>query len=109
MGAWSVVLSPRAESEVRALPPDMQARFLRVAELLETFGPQHVGRPHVRPLENKLWEMRLSGQSGIARAIYFAASGQRVVVVRAFVKKSQKTPQREIAIARQRMQEWQSG
>ena len=39
---------------------------------------------------------------GISRAIYVTATGQRVVIVRAFVKKTQQTPQRELDIARQR-------
>jgi phage-related protein len=44
-------------------------------------------------------EMRLKGRSGIARALYLTALGQRVVIVRAFVKKTQKTPRREIDLA----------
>lgn len=55
---WTVSLIPEAESELMRMPADIRARFLRVAELLETFGPQQVGMPHVRPLEGKLWEMR---------------------------------------------------
>jgi len=56
-------------------------------------------------LENKLWELRLKGRSGIARAIYVTVSGQKVVIVRAFVKKTQKTPISELAIARERVKE----
>jgi phage-related protein len=46
--------------------------------------------------------MRLKGKAGIARALYVTASGQRVVVVRVFVKKTQKTPPAEIRLALQR-------
>jgi phage-related protein len=56
----------------------------------------------VKHLEGKLWELRMTGRDGIARAIYVTASGRRVIVVRVFVKKTQKTPQRELDIARQR-------
>jgi hypothetical protein len=60
---WAVeVLNDLVEAELLSLPKDMQARFLRIAELLESFGPQRVGLPHVRPLGEKLWEMRLSGR-----------------------------------------------
>jgi Phage derived protein Gp49-like (DUF891) len=63
---WAVdVLNQTVESELLALPKDMQARFLRISELLESFGPQQVGMPHVRPLGQKLWEMRMTGASGI--------------------------------------------
>jgi mRNA-degrading endonuclease RelE of RelBE toxin-antitoxin system len=54
MGNWTVAVHRLAEPELQALPADMKARFLRIAELLEDFGPQHVGMPHVRPLEGKL-------------------------------------------------------
>jgi phage-related protein len=54
---------------------------------------------------DKLWELRLTGKDGIARAIYITATGRRVVIVRIFVKKTQKTPPREIELARQRAKE----
>ena len=44
---WSVILHPQAEPELEALPSDMQASFLHIAELLEEFGPQRVGLPHI--------------------------------------------------------------
>jgi phage-related protein len=66
---------------------------------------QSLGEPHVKHLEDKLWELRLTGRDGIARALYVTAIGQRVVVVRAFVKKSQKTPRSEIELALRRAKE----
>lgn len=103
---WTVILTTEAEAEINALPADIRARFLHIAELLESFGPQHVREPHVKPLEKKLWEMRMRGKDGIARAIYFAAEGRRLVVVRAFVKKTSQTPRREITLALMRMKGW---
>jgi len=102
---WTVELIEAAERELRALPADLQAHFLHVAEMLEEAGPQEVGLPLVRPLERKLWEMRLKGKGGIARAVYFAATGRRLVVVRVFAKKTQATPRREIELALRRMAE----
>ncbi len=61
--------------------------------------------PHVKHLEGKLWEMRMKGRDGIARAVYVTASAERVVVVHAFVKKTQKTPRRALEIARMRAKE----
>jgi phage-related protein len=109
MADWQVILTDRAQAELRALPADMRARFLRIAEMIEMFGPEHVGMPHVRPLGDKLFEMRMTGRAGIARAIYFLARGKQVVVVRAFVKKSQKTPKREITLAHRRKEQWSDG
>jgi len=103
---WTVEPPNEAvEAELLALPADMQGRFLRISDLLQTFGPQHVGMPHVRPLRNKLWEMRFAGRAGIGRAIYVAAPGRRLVVLHAFVKKSAKTPRRALNIAVARMKE----
>ena len=101
---WRLDLLPEAEAELLAMPADIRARFLHIAELLTEFGPQRVGMPHVRPLEAKLWEIRMKGRDGIARAIYVARSEQRLTVLHVFIKKTQKTPRRaiETALARQR-------
>jgi phage-related protein len=102
MHRWSVVVHPLAEAEIKALPADMQARFIRIAEMLEEFGPQKVGMPHVRPLEKRLWEMRMSGRDGISRAIYVSAYARRLVVLHAFTKKTQATPRAAIETALKR-------
>jgi phage-related protein len=103
---WTVeILNSVVDQELEALPADMRARFIRVVELIETFGVERVGQPHVKHLEGALWEMRLSGKSGIARAVYVTVTGKKVVVVRVFVKKTQKTPRREINLALERSKE----
>jgi phage-related protein len=104
MNAWIVALHPLAEPELLALPSDMQARFFRVAELLEDMGPQRVGLPHIRPLEGKLWEMRMQGRDGIARAVYAAVHGRRLLVLHVFVKKTQTTPRSALETARKRLE-----
>jgi phage-related protein len=104
MNKWMVEIHPLAEPELQALPADMRARFLRIAEMLEEFGPQQVGLPHVRPLEGKLWEMRMQGRDGISRAVYAAMQGRRLVVLHAFIKKTQTTPRKAIDTARQRLE-----
>ena len=104
MSLWTVTLHPLAESELLALPKDMQARFLRIAEMLEEFGPQQVGMPHVRPLEHKLWEMRITGRDGISRAVYAAVQGRRLLVLHVFTKKTQTTPRSAIETARARLE-----
>ncbi|VCU71917.1 hypothetical protein PIGHUM_04008 [Pigmentiphaga humi] len=103
--AWKVVLLPQAEAELSALPKDMQARFLHIAELLEAFGPQRVGMPHIRPIQGKLWEIRMTGRDGIARALYVAMSGRRLQVLHVFVKKTEKTPPQAIETALGRLKE----
>lgn len=68
-------------------------------------GPQRMREPHVKPLGNKLWEMRMSGRDGIARAIYILATGRRIVILHAFIKKTQKTPAGAIRLALTRAKE----
>jgi phage-related protein len=91
--------------ELDALPDDMQQRFMRIVGMIRTEGLDGVHEPHVKHLEGKLWEMRMKGRDGIARAIYVVATGQRAVVVHAFVKKTQKTPSNALEVARNRAKE----
>jgi phage-related protein len=103
---WVVeLLNDRVREELDVLPADMKARFRRIVELIQDYGFDRVREPHVRHLEGSLWEMRLKGKDGISRAIYVTARGRRVVVVRVFVKKTQKTPRREIDLALERAKE----
>ena len=96
-------MHPLAEPELLALPADMKARFLHIAEMLEEFGPLRVGLPHIRPLESKLWEMRMKGRDGIARAVYAAVKDRRLLVLHVFVKKTQTTPRHAIDAALERL------
>ena len=104
--SWTVAFVSRAaQDEVDALPDDMQMRFARITDMMRDYGLLSMREPYVKHLTGKLWEMRLKGRDGIARSIYVAASGQRVMVLRTFVKKTQETPRRELEIAFARMKE----
>jgi phage-related protein len=102
---WSVEYLPAAADEEAALPVDMQARLARMSDTIRQHGLLNLPRDWVKPLGDRLWELRVTGKDGIARAIYVTATGQRVVIVRVFVKKTQKTPRRELELARQRARE----
>jgi phage-related protein len=104
--AWHVeLLDRRVERELDDLARDVRQRFLRIVELIEKHGIAAMHEPHIKHHEEKLWEMRMKGRDGIARAIYVTASGERVVVVHAFTKKTQKTPARALETARNRAKE----
>ena len=103
---WTVeTLNAAVDAELDALPATIQARLSRIVELIEALGLEKVGEPHVKHLEGKLWEMRPKAQDGIARAIYVTATGRRVVIVHAFVKKTPRTPKTALELARQRAKE----
>jgi phage-related protein len=103
---WTVeTLNETVDAELAALPADMRARLTRIAELIEAVGLPSVKEPHVRHIRGPIWEIRLKGKAGIARALYITAREQRVVILRAFVKKTEKTPVGEIELALQRAKE----
>lgn len=103
---WSVsLLDETVRAELDEQPEDIRADFLRIVELIVTCGLENMRAPHVKHIAAKLWEMRLRGADGIARALYVTAKGRRVVVVRVFTKKTQKTPDAEIKLALKRAKE----
>ena len=104
--AWTVqTLNETVDAELVELPADMRARLARISELIESVDLPNVKEPHVRHIRGQLWEIRLKGKAGIARALYVTAKDQRVVILRAFIKKTEKIPAGEIALALQRAKE----
>jgi phage-related protein len=104
--AWTVeTLDKTVDEELAELPPDIQAKFSRIAFLIESVGMERIGEPHIKHVEGALWEMRIIGMDGIARALYVTAKAKRVVVVRVFVKKTKKTPRYEIELSLERARE----
>lgn len=84
---WTVeLLSQQVRDELGALPNDMKARFRRIAGLIQDYGLEKVSEPYVKHLEGSL----------ISRALYVTARGRRVIVVRVFIRKTQKTPRNEL-------------
>ncbi|HEU5350552.1 MAG TPA: type II toxin-antitoxin system RelE/ParE family toxin [Terracidiphilus sp.] len=103
---WHVeILNQTVQDELDALPKDIRAKLIRLCGLIAQVGLENLREPHVKHLEGKLWEMRLTGRDGIARVLYVTALGRRVVIVRAFVKKTRKTPGAEIKLALERAKE----
>ena len=102
---WTVETVSGVDAEIEALPVKLRARLVRLLETVENVGLEELGRPHVKHLDGKLWELRVKAEGGVARGIYVTAAGRRVVVLHVFAKKSRKTPQRVLATARQRMKQ----
>lgn len=102
--AWSVSFySQSVEAEILALPAGFVARFLRYAERMELYGPD-LGMPHTRAMGDGLFELRLKAAEGIAR-VFYCTVGRRIVVLHQFVKRSDKTPRKELEVARRRLKE----
>ena len=86
------------------MPAGFLARFLRYAERMEVVGPD-LGMPHTRAMGGGLFELRLKAAEGIARVFYCTMVDRKIVFLHQFVKKSSKTPTRELNVARARMKE----
>lgn len=99
---------PRVLAEIEAWPVDVLADYAHLVELLTEYGP-NLRLPHSRAMGDGLFELRPRGRSGIGRAFYCFLVGKRVVVVHAFVKKTQQTPDKELKLARKRMKELNHG
>jgi len=82
----------------------LQLKIFRAFELLEDFNI-NLKAPYVKPLEDKLYELRIKDPKGIYRVIYFAHTGQEFIMLNGFMKKTQKTPKKEIELAKTRMKE----
>lgn len=86
------------------LPDTLQARYIGLAQRMVEYGP-HLGLPHTEAFGSGLFELRLKGAEGIARVLFCTMVKQEIVMLHSFIKKTQKTPQKELNIARLRMKE----
>jgi phage-related protein len=99
---------PKVLAGIEAWPVDVLADYARLVELLVEHGP-NLRLPHSRSMGEGLFELRPRGRSSTGRAMYCFLVGKRVVVVHAFIKKTQQTPDRDLKTARKRVKELQNG
>lgn len=103
--AWQFTFyNSRIEKQVMDWPIGVRADFLRIVEAMLEFGPD-LGMPRTRAMGNGLFEMRAKGREGIGRAFYCTLVGEQIVILHAIIKKTEKTPARELEVARSRLKE----
>ncbi len=102
--AWTITFYDGVQEEILSMPPKIQARMLRLLDLVEAHGA-NLGPPHTEYLGNGLFEIRAKAKEGIGRSLFCYLEGQNVCVVLSFVKKTQKTPKKILDLARKRMKE----
>ena len=100
---WTVEILEPAREELYALPPGLSGRMFRRLAMVTDHGLDQMREPHVKHLEGKLWELRAKSAEGIARGLYVTVTGRRVIVLHVIEKKTEKTPARALALARERM------
>ncbi len=96
--------SEDVEEQILSLPDTLAARYVVLTRRMTSVGP-NLGPPHTDSFGDGLFEMRLKGAEGIARVFFCTSIGRRILMLHSFIKKSQKTPPRELEVARKRMKE----
>jgi phage-related protein len=90
--------SKPVEEFILGLTPKMQVKALDSLDILELRG-NALREPYSKPIKNGIFELRIKFASDITRVFYFFYQGGKIIVTNGFVKKSQKTPKSEIALA----------
>ncbi len=99
---------PSIEADIEKWPVSIKADYRHISRLLMEHGPQ-VRMPHTKGMGAGLFEMRPKGKGGIGRAFYCYLKGKKIIILHAFIKKTPKTPPKELRIARKRLQEVTNG
>jgi len=86
------------------LPRGLLARYLRYADRMEMYGSD-LGMPHTRAMGDGLFELRIRASEGIARVFYCTVINRNIVMLHSFIKKTNRTPRKELDTARKRMKE----
>ena len=102
---WTIsYYSDSVQEEILEMPAGFLGRYLRYADRMELYGPD-LGMPHTRAMGEGLYELRLKAAEGIARVFYCTIVGKKIVMLHQFIKKTDKTPPKELGIARRRLKE----
>jgi phage-related protein len=102
---WTITyVSETVQACIFEMPAGLFARYIRYTDRMEVYGPD-LGMPHTRAMGEGLFELRLKVSEGIARVFYCTVIGRKIVMLHQFVKKTEKTPPNELAIARRRLKE----
>jgi phage-related protein len=96
--------SREVQEDILNLPVTLQARFIALTDRMIEYGP-NLGLPHTDAFGGGLFELRLKGAEGIARVFFCTMVEQEIVMLHSFMKKTQKTPEKELKLAKKRMKE----
>jgi len=103
---WKIEFyDPKVKQSIKEWPKGLRAKFAWISDAIEEFGPREVGMPHIKSLKQGLFEIRVKSQEGIGRALFCIVNGKVVLILSEFIKKTQKTPNSELELARKRMKE----
>lgn len=102
---WQITYySEDVRKVIDSWPVGIRAVYAKLTERIKLYGP-NLGMPFTRPIGNGLFEIRARGKEGIGRAFFCTTVGNKIIVLHAFIKKTKKTSQKELKIARRRFRE----
>ncbi len=102
---WQITFfNQKVETETLSFPAGILADLLHIFEMIEEFGPD-LGKPQTQPMGKGLFEIRAKGKEGIGRSLFCCLNGKEVVILQSFIKKTQKTPKKDLDLAKRRMKE----
>ncbi len=105
---WQIsYFSEKLQQEILSWPAGLQGRYIRLTDMMLSYGPD-LGMPHTRALGEGLFEVRVKSKEGIGRILYGTLVGKRIVMLHAFIKKSQTTPKKELELAIRRLRQVKS-
>jgi phage-related protein len=97
--------SEQVQEDIMNLPDTLQARYIGLTARMIEHGP-NLGLPHTDSFSGGLFELRLKGAEGIARVFFCTMVDKEIMMLHSFIKKTQKTPEKELKITKARMKEW---
>ena len=104
--AWQIIYhDERLQQAILGLPDGVLARFFHCTDRMLEHGPD-LGMPHTRALRKGMFELRLKSKEGIGRVFFAVLINHRIVMLHLFMKKTEKTPPKEMEIALRRLKEW---
>jgi phage-related protein len=104
---WNVsFFNEKVSKTTLAFPKGILANFLHIVEMIEQFGPS-LGMPYTKAFGKGLFEIRAKGKEGIGRSFFCTVKGNKVVILHSFIKKTNKTPKKDLDVAQKRMKEVQ--
>jgi len=102
---WLVTFySKEVKNEIAKFPMGILAKYARLTALMEDYGP-NIGMPHTKHVGKGLVEMRLKAVEGIARIFYATVVHQEIVILHSIIKKTNKTPKKDLELAYKRLWE----
>jgi len=102
---WKIsFFDQKVESKTLSFPAGILANLLHILEMIEEFGPA-LGAPYTASMGGGLFEIRARGKEGIGRSLFCTVKGREIVILHSFIKKTQKTPKKELEMARKKLKE----